>query len=406
MSKIETIKSYTGHDLENIFFRPMLTGSSAEELGIKVMYNMPVPTTLHFWKRSGDVLHKFDKAGWVGSAAANKYQKTLDLKRVKAEVGYSAEDYFSMVYELITASPNVNMEDLSGTELEAAETALFKQDIAEGIRTTMWLGNTERESFCNTFDGFLKHITTDLMAGETDMKAVGFNKSGTDWASKLFADMWEKSSEQLKALKSEGNLALFVTSDIYAQYENELNSADYESAYIARQDGRPQLHYRGVPIVDLQLGSYYGRYEDLPTSFALFTDRRNLALAVNTSDFPGTEVKMWYNPDQMENRQRAVFMAGCDYLMPELVTFAISTGVKIETTVEDESVYVLLEPDDIYAVEQVKVVAYDNGRALDPVIAPGYDMPTEYEFEGTKMTGVRVTINYKNGVTFEQFFDE
>ena len=66
----------------------------------------------------------------------------------------------------------------------------------------------------------------------------------------------------------------------------------------------------------------------------------------------------------------------------------------------------VLEPDDIYAVEQVKVVAYDNGRALDPVIAPGYDMPTEYEFEGTKMTGVRVTINYKNGVTFEQFFDE
>ena len=51
MSKIETIKSYTGQDLENIFFRPMLTGPSAEEMGIKVMYNMPVPTVLHFWKR-------------------------------------------------------------------------------------------------------------------------------------------------------------------------------------------------------------------------------------------------------------------------------------------------------------------------------------------------------------------
>jgi hypothetical protein len=31
---------------------------------------------------------------------------------------------------------------------------------------------------------------------------------------------------------------------------------------------------------------------------------------------------MWYNPDQMENRQRAVFMAGCDYLLPELMSYA------------------------------------------------------------------------------------
>lgn len=29
---------------------------------------------------------------------------------------------------------------------------------------------------------------------------------------------------------------------------------------------------------------------------------------------------MWYNPDLMENRQRAIFMAGCDYLLPELVS--------------------------------------------------------------------------------------
>ena len=32
---------------------------------------------------------------------------------------------------------------------------------------------------------------------------------------------------------------------------------------------------------------------------------------------------MWYNPDQMENRQRAIFMAGCDYLLPEMVSMAV-----------------------------------------------------------------------------------
>ena len=62
MSKIETIKSYTGQDLENIFFRPMLSGKSAEELGIRVLYNMPMPTTVQLLDKPEDVLVPMDGA--------------------------------------------------------------------------------------------------------------------------------------------------------------------------------------------------------------------------------------------------------------------------------------------------------------------------------------------------------
>lgn len=64
--------------------------------------------------------------------------------------------------------------------------------------------------------------------------------------------------------------------------------------------------------MDGSLGSYLTG-TSLHKSFCLLTDRRNLVLAVNTADFPGNECA-WYNPDLMENRQRAVFMAGCDVL--------------------------------------------------------------------------------------------
>ena len=121
MAKIENPKTYTGRDLETIFFRPMLTGPDAAALGIKIMYNMPVPTTLQFWKRAGDILQKYTTSGWNGGSAASKYQKTIQLSKVKAEVGYSADDYFNMVYELITNRSDVNLDDLSGTELEAAD---------------------------------------------------------------------------------------------------------------------------------------------------------------------------------------------------------------------------------------------------------------------------------------------
>ena len=42
----------------------------------------------------------------------------------------------------------------------------------------------------------------------------------------------------------------------------------------------------------------------------------------NTADMPGNEVRMWYNPDEMENRQRAVFMAGTQILDEALISFA------------------------------------------------------------------------------------
>lgn len=323
MSKIENIKTYSGQDLDNIFFRPMLTGKSAEELGIKVMYNMPVPTTLHFWKGNENILQKYTTGGWSGGKKSTKYQKTIDLHKVKAEMAYGADDYFSTVYELITGRADVNLDDLSGTELEAAETALFRSSIAEGIRSTMWYGDVERSSSClHTFDGILKNIMDDANAG--DIRTCAYLKSESEeWGEKVLRGVWDNAPEALKALRSEGQLAYFVSTDVYRAYEDQLDNVATESAYLAKQNGREGLYFRGIPVIDLQLNHCLPNVANLPHSFAILTDRRNVALAVNTNDFPGTEVRMWYNPDVMENRQRAVFMAGCDYLLPELLSVAV-----------------------------------------------------------------------------------
>ena len=146
MTYLENSKQYTGSDLENIFFRPMLTGESAQDLGVRVLYNMPQPTHVQLWDGQRNILQKFTSAGWAGGKAATKYEKTVNLNRVKAELGFSAANYFSMVYEKVSSLVNTHMDDLSGTELEQAETALFKQALAENIRVTMWIGDTSAAS--------------------------------------------------------------------------------------------------------------------------------------------------------------------------------------------------------------------------------------------------------------------
>lgn len=65
MGLIENPKTYTGRDLETIFFRPMVAGENAEQLGIHTLYNMPVPTTVQLWSPKSDILQEYS-AGWNG----------------------------------------------------------------------------------------------------------------------------------------------------------------------------------------------------------------------------------------------------------------------------------------------------------------------------------------------------
>ena len=156
MGLIENPKTYTGRDLETIFFRPMFSGQSAEELGIRVMYNMPVPTTVQMWSPRTDLLKDYS-AGWSGGDSAMRQQKRINLKKIKAEVGFSASDYFQQVYELIVGRSDVNLDDLTGSELEQAETELFRASIAESIRVLMWTGDVNAETN-NFLDGFLNKV--------------------------------------------------------------------------------------------------------------------------------------------------------------------------------------------------------------------------------------------------------
>lgn len=313
MGIIQEPKHYTGRDLETIFFRPMITGENAEDLGIRTIYNMPMPTTIQLWSPQSDVLQNYS-AGWSGGASAVRKQKEIMLTKIKAEVGFSASDYFNQVYELITNNASVNMDDLTGSELEKAETEMFRAAIAESLRTMMWVGDVDGDNY-NLFDGFLK------LARTYPCKEVDFTREG--WQSDLITyylnTIWLNADARLRALKKDGHLAFFVTSAIYDAYELYLDQFGGDNSYEDLTGGRRVLNYHGIPIIDMNISHIDG---DNGKQCCILTDRRNLVLAVNTNDYPGAEVRMWYNPDEMENRQRATFLAGCEILDEELVVRA------------------------------------------------------------------------------------
>lgn len=325
MAYIENSKTYTGKELETIFFRPMLSGENAEQLGIRILYNMPTPMAVQLWDGNPGLLQRYTTAGWEGENYTAHTEKEVSLERVKAEMSFSAANYFSTIYEHLVNSAEVNMDDLSGTELEQAETEIFRRSIAEALRATMWIGdpNGPDDLELKTFPGLLTQINN--MAAEGEIAYTYFMEEdleSPDSVIDFFEKCWGNASERLKDLKREGELVLFVTSDIYHLYERYLDSKGADVAYSEMIAGRPSLAYHGIPVVDMHVGSYLPN-TFLPQSLILLTDRRNLVLAVNTADYPGTEVRMWYNPDLMENRQRAIFMAGCTVLDETLLSYCI-----------------------------------------------------------------------------------
>ena len=319
MALIENAKLYSGKDLENIFFQPMVTGPKADEMGIRVLYNMPMSSILHLWKPENNLLKPF-KQGWHGNSGVTREQKYVNLARVKAEMSYDASDYFALVLQNLVNRADVNLQDLSGTELEEAETAIFKQALAESLRVTMWIGNTGYDSGYNTFNGIFTQVTyayegegreyVEMSEGYLDVTNVHL----------FFEKMWAEASDELKSLKKEGQLAFFVSSDLYNLYEDYVYK-NSELACINNTDANPTLSYRGIPLIDLGISQQMLVDNNLNDAQCLLTDRRNLVLMLNTSDFPEAEVRMWYNPDQMENRQRAVFLAAADFIDYNLIVY-------------------------------------------------------------------------------------
>ena len=324
---IENSKTYTVNDVENLFFRPSFCGKSAEELGIRILYNMPIPTNVPMFAHHNNILQEFS-SGWQGGSSATMTQKEIVLSKLKAESSYSAETYFSTIYEMLTNSADVNLGDLSGTDLEKAETELFRRAIVESIYATMWFGDDTGDlSNFIAFSGFLRKII-DIKEIEKPLSTIQiYSEPESMSICKVFYDTWASATDELRALSSEGNLAFFVSSDIYDAYQFFLDYRGLSNNAEHLVNGRQGLYYHGIPVIEIPVKQYE---VNRAKSFCVLTDRRNLVLALNTADSPEKEIRMWYNPDEMENRQRVVFLAGVTIADDDLITALIfDQGVEI-----------------------------------------------------------------------------
>jgi hypothetical protein len=323
---IQNSKTYNVNEVEDLFFRPSFCGKSAEDFGIRVLYNMPTPTKIPSFGHHHNIIQPFS-SGWQGNTV-NDYRETdIDLVKLKAENAYAAESYFSTIYEMLVSSSDVSIGDLTGTDLEKAETELFRRSIAEGVYGTMWFGDEDGEvSDFTSFTGFIRRMI-DYSNDNSDSSILLFNEDVYKDAHSIFSEVWSQAQDGLRSIATEGQLAFFVSSDIYDAYLFWLDNQGLINLAAEENKARPSLIFHGIPVVEVP-GHKYNHYR--ANSFCILTDRRNLILALNTADSPEKEIRMWYNPDEMENRQRVVFLAGTAIADGDLISaYIFDNGVHL-----------------------------------------------------------------------------
>jgi hypothetical protein len=254
-------------------------------------------------------------------------QNEIEMKRLKAESSYTAEDYFATVYNQLANMPEFSSGDMAGSDLEKVETELFRRAIAESVYASMWFGDTDGElSDIESFDGFIRRVLKIKENDDMISNITVYDSLEEVSVAEILYDTWHNATAELRALASEGKLAFYVSSDIYDAYQFYLDNNGLSSCNQSVATGRPILTYHGIPLIEIPSNNYNLMKA---SSFAILTDSRNLILALNSADSPEKEVHLWYNPDEMENRQRVVFLAGTAIADENLISAFIYDDLRV-----------------------------------------------------------------------------
>ena len=143
----------------------------------------------------------------------------------------------------------------------------------------------------------------------------------TDEAKDTFISMYRNSTQELKSVPR-ADLRYYVTESMLFNYEDTLQSGNTEQARTQLVDGVQRYTINGIPIIPMPIDSYISAdFEGAYPHRAILTVPENIPMVLATGgDF--AETRVWFNPDQNENRQRTQFEMGAGYRFPELITVA------------------------------------------------------------------------------------
>lgn len=125
------------------------------------------------------------------------------------------------------------------------------------------------------------------------------------------------------------NQKVFLVADLVLEnYMTYLESLATERAHLQLENGQSVYTYRGIPIIglgwDVHLDADFPHATGALWAYphrVIYTSIDNLVLGIDSAN-QFTETKMWYNPDEEENRFRSKLVMGVQFVHNKLTAVA------------------------------------------------------------------------------------
>ena len=334
---------WNGKEVEEILFRPRYIGMKPEERGFRVVFTVQSSIRLHFFGKLGKILMPYVSGFQGGTSNAHKVRE-FTVAEFKAEMAYDKHDYDGMMLEQFFID-GIAQNDIDGTVVMQAEQKIFMDALDSDTIRVFWLGDTTKthlaagtypsgtaynlgdpDKYYNQINGLLKNIMDVAAASPTSdqVKKITMPSSlGADDAIEIMKSVFDGSTKELQKLRDRKLLAFYCTDNFINNYRDTLAADGTEASRIQVIEGIDRYTYMGIPLIPMDIDEHIANDFDssYPDTICILSTPQNFALVINAAS-PRAEVKMWFNNDENERRQRAQFKMAANFVLPELVTIA------------------------------------------------------------------------------------
>jgi hypothetical protein len=281
-------------------------------------------------------------------------EKFWDPEHIGDRLEHCAKD-MNVLFKLFKKATKMNpdfFENLDGEALQVVA-AKLKDAIKLAIHRLVWFGDKtiqnvadggyltdgEDVDFYNIITGLWKQILLEVPAtvGTKNYVEITQNAAATyalqqdlpsDFALQLFRKMVNNADSRFKKMKAEGMIPmLFVTPDIYENWENFLEDKSLAFMLNRAEDGSNTQYYRGLTIkprydwqATIEADFDNGTKHHLPHR-ALMTYKENIPVGtLSSEDFENIE--SWYDKTLKKNFMDFDFTLDTKFLEPYLAVAA------------------------------------------------------------------------------------
>jgi hypothetical protein len=313
--------SFRGTEANNIFLEPVFFDDDLRGQ-FRVLGNVANKKKMIFVQQLENIVRKYSGCGFNPVGAADIYQRTIDVEKMKVDLEMCWDEFEDTVFEELLKT-GTRLPDISGTLIETILLTRVQQAIRNDITRLSYFGDqSSNNPNFDSLDGFWTVYYPQLVAD--DLVPRTNTGSGTDLAAgdgfAILRDVYDQAPLQLKGLPA--NQKVFnVTQSVYSQLREDIeNGGGGDYGLLQLINGVEQFTFRGVTVIP------QFRWDDIATSlgttkphYVEYTTPQNKVLATDVLS-PETALELWYDQKDEKVYIKARFKMGVNYIHPSLIS--------------------------------------------------------------------------------------